>query len=228
MSNTIISEGKTSKEAIENGLKKLKVSKNKVDIKVLENEEKRSFFDILAPRIVKVQLTLKEEINNKDNYNKDNYKNENIDETLKNIENFMKKFLEKSKIENTQCEVYSERQKIFITIKGKEASHLIGYRGEVLNALQNIISSIANKNAFSKTSIILDVEEYRKKREKVLENLADKVANSVIEKRKKVVLEPMSAYERKVIHSKLQSNENIETYSIGEEPYRKVVITLKK
>ena len=97
-----------------------------------------------------------------------------------------------------------------------------------MNSLQNILTTIANKNSISKVKIILDIEKYREKRKKVLESLAEKMEQSVIKKQKRIVLEPMTAYERKIIHSKLQSSKEVITHSIGEEPYRKVVIELKK
>jgi len=224
MNNTIIVEGRTSTEAIEKGLKQLKVSKNKVDIKILENEDKRSFFDILAPRIVKVQISLKDSLNTETKKDR----TEKIEEIIKKIDSFVKLFIEKAKLNDTQYKVNREKDKVYINITGKDASYLIGYRGEALNSLQNILTAIANKNSISKITIILDIEEYRDKRKKVLESLADKMAESVVKKQKRVVLEPMTAYERKIIHSKLQENKEVETHSIGEEPYRKVVIELKK
>jgi len=224
MNKTIIVEGKTSTEAIEKGLKQLKLPKSKVEIKVLENEEKRSFFDILAPRVVKVQLTVKDAVKSENKTER----TETSEDIVKKIDEFIKVFLETANIKNTNYIVNREKDKIFIKITGEESSCLIGYRGGVLNALQNVITVIANKKAISKVNIVLDIEEYRQKRKVVLENLAEKMAASVIKKQKKVVLEPMTAYERKIIHSKLQANKEVETHSIGEEPYRKVVIDLKK
>lgn len=93
--------------------------------------------------------------------------------------------------------------------------------------MQNIISSIAGKGIQNRIRVILDIEGYKEKREKTLEDLAEKVAKTVIKTKKSVKLEPMQAYERKIIHSKLQQNSQVETISIGEEPYRRVVISLK-
>ena len=94
--------------------------------------------------------------------------------------------------------------------------------------MQNILSSIAGKGIENRVRVILDIEGYKAKREKTLEDLAEKVARTVMKTRKPVKLEPMQAYERKIIHSKLQSNSKIDTTSIGEEPYRRIVISLKK
>ena len=233
MENTIISEGKTTNEAIENGLKKLNVSRNSVEIKVLENEDKRSFFSILTPRVVKVELTLKEgkEVKQNEIENKPKREielsNEEQEKAKTNLENFLKDFV-KHLPEGTTYNVTSSKQYINVNITNKELGYLIGYRGETLYALQNILTAIAGKGIENKVRVILDIEGYKQKREKTLEELAEKVAKTVIKTKKAVKLEPMQAYERKIIHSKLQQNPKVETTSVGEEPFRRVVISLKK
>lgn len=237
MLKSIISEGKTTNEAIEKGLKELNVSKNMVDIKVLENEEKRSFFNILAPRVVKVELTVKENAkiineNKTDNDVKAERKERIVDikdlENAKNILNeFIKKFLPTVSDKQFNYTVEIKDNVIEINITGEDSGCLIGYRGETLNSLQTILSSIANKNNNSKIKVILDIENYRNKRKQTLEELAIKVAKTVSKTGKPVTLEPMGAYERKVIHSKLQDNKYVATHSVGEEPNRKVVISKK-
>lgn len=223
MPNSIVSEGKTTNEAIENGLKQLKVTKDKVDIKVLENPDKRSFFSILTPRIVKVELTLKEELKTvKKEIKTENIKKREYDKDIQEleqakqeIESFLQEFLPRVNEELTY-QVKIEDYTIDIDIKGSAAGILIGYRGDTLNAFQTILSAIANKNASEKIKLILDIENYRQKRQKSLEELAEKVSKTVLRTGKAVTLEPMSAYERKIIHSKLQDNNKIQTYSIGE------------
>ena len=106
-------------------------------------------------------------------------------------------------------------------------NYLIGYRGEVLNSLQTLYTTIASKGIERKIKVSVDILGYREKRDKTLENLADKLAKKVVRERKKVVLEPMSSYERKVIHERLQNHPKVQTNSIGEEPNRKIVISLK-
>ncbi len=233
MEKTIISEGKTTNEAIENGLKKLNVSRNSVEVKVLENEDKRSFFSILAPRVVKVELTIKEgkekkqsEIESKPKREIELSKEEQ-EQAKNNIENFLKDFV-KHLPEGTTYNIEPTQEYINVNIMNKELGYLIGYRGETLYALQNILSAIAGKGIENKVRVILDIEGYKQRREKTLEELAEKVAKTVIKTKKPVKLEPMQAYERKIIHSKLQKNPKIDTTSVGEEPYRRVVISLKK
>lgn len=232
MENKIIAEGKTTNEAIENGLKILKVSKNKVNIKVLENEEKRSFFSILAPRVVKVELTLKEtEI--KENRNEKASKNtmelteEDQIKAKENVENFLKDIIEKLP-EDIKYSINSDKNALKVELTGEDIGYLIGYRGETLYAIQNILSSVAGKGIKNRIRVILDIEGYKNKREKTLEDLAKKVATTVIKTRKPVKLEPMTAYERKIIHSVLQENDRVETNSVGEEPNRRIVISLKR
>ena len=228
MARSIISEGKTTNEAIENGLKELNVSKKMVDIKILESEDKRSFFSILAPRVVKVELTLKENEEEKEIKPKKEIILSKEEQTLavENIENFLKE-LKINLPEDTEYKIEKNEQYINVYLNSKDLGFLIGYRGETLYAMQNILSAIAGKGIQNKVRVILDIEGYKSKREKTLEDLADKVARTVIKTRKPVKLEPMQAYERKIIHSKLQQNSKVETTSVGEEPYRRIVVSLK-
>ena len=231
MSNSVISEGKTTAEAVENGLKILKVSKDKVEIKVLENENKKSFFSILAPRVVKVELTLKEskeKIEKKTEIiNKEYNSNINEIETAKvDVEKFLKQFINKIN-DKIVYNLKIEDNTIIVNIEGNSYGNLIGYRGETLNAMQIILSSIANKKVKERIKLILDIGNYREKREKILEELAEKVSKTVLKNGKNITLEPMNAFERKIIHSKLQENPRIETYSIGEGDSRRVVIAKK-
>ena len=235
MSKTIISEGKTTNEAIENGLKELNVSKNMVDIKVIENEGKRSFFDILAPRVVKVELTLREDVEKskpvvaekKENREERIIDVKELENAKNNVEKFMTDFLKTVSEKNFECNVAIVDQNVEVSITGEESGFLIGYRGDVLNSIQTILSSIANKNNNSRIKVILDIENYRNKRKDTLENLAIKVSKTVGRTGKSITLEPMGAYERKIIHTKLQDNKYVTTYSVGEEPNRKVVIAKK-
>lgn len=225
-------EGKTSTEAIEKGLKELKVSKNKVDIKVLEQEDKRSFFSILTPRIVKVEITLKDDVEDKKEEPKKVAKQEKVEkvdktESIEKIKKFLDEFVSKLPSEDLKYEVEEDGNVIKVDIDGKDTGYLIGYRGEVLNSIQTIISNIASKSTKEKIRVLVNIGGFREKREKDLQNLATKIAGTVIKTRKEITLEPMSAYERKIIHTKLQENDKVKTYSIGEEPYRKVVVALK-
>ena len=232
MPKSIISEGKTTTEAISNGLKKLNVSKDRVDIKIIEEHEKRSFFSILAPRVVKVELTLKEEKSSSISHEMHKQREvkitkEELEECKTKLENFLKDFI--NQIGGLEYKISIEPDSGFIKvdIEGENSRALIGYRGEVLNSLQVILSSIANKHSKDRAKVILNISNYKEKREKSLEELADKISKTVLKTGKPITLEPMMAYERKIIHNRLQSNNRVVTYSVGEEPYRKVVIAKK-
>ena len=226
MPKTIISEGKTTNEAIEKGLKELNVSRKMVDIKVLDNDDKRSFFSILTPRVVKIEMTLREDIEVKEEKTtikpkkEINLSEEEQEKASKNIEEFLNE-LKKELPEDTKYSIKKDKSAIYVEINSPNLGFLIGYRGETLYAFQNILTAIAGKELENRVRVILDVEGYKSKREKTLEDLAEKVAKTVIRTRKPIKLEPMQAYERKIIHSKLQKNDKVETNSIGEEPYRK-------
>ncbi len=233
MAKSVISEGRTTNEAIENGLKILKVQKKHVDVKVLDNDDKRSFFSILAPRVVKVELTLKEDLEEPLKEKEVKIKKEIIlkeeekEKAIENIKNFLEE-LSKSFPEEIKYEIKEKDNYINVSIDGEDLGFLIGYRGETLYSMQSILSAIGGKGIQNKIRVILDIQGYKEKREKTLENLAEKVAKTVIRTRKSVKLEPMRAYERKIIHSKLQQNPKVETTSIGEEPYRRIIVSLKK
>ena len=231
-SNSIISEGNTTKEAIENGLKILKVSQDMVNIKVLETE-KKSFFSILAPRVVKVELTLKDEKELKKRKEKTTIKKEikeiapeKMEKAEQNVNKFLDSFLTKVGT-NIKYEINKTSTGLEVYIKGDESGFLIGYRGETLYSFQTILSSIANENIDEKIRLWLDIEGYKEKREKTLQDLAIRIAKTVERTKKSTTLEPMQAYERKIIHSTLQDSKTVKTESIGEEPRRRVVISLK-
>lgn len=223
-------EGKTSTEAIEKGLKALRLRKEDVEINILK-DEKRSFFSILDPRVVKVEIIKKEKIENaevKIKKEKKAMSTEAIEKAKENISAFLEVFLKQISKEELNFEIKNDEYYITVEIIGENTNSLIGYRGETLNALQTLLSSIANKNIEEKIRVILDISGYKEKRKKVLEELADKISKTVIKTGKRVTLEPMPAYERKIIHSRLQNNKKVVTESVGEEPHRKIIVELKR
>jgi len=231
MEEKYIFEGKTSTEAIEKGLKELKLRKEDVEINILK-DEKRSFFSILDPRVVKVEIIKKEKnLNIKESKIKKEKKamtNSAIEKAKKNISEFLNVFLKQVSEEELKYNIINDEYYITVEIIGENTNLLIGYRGETLNALQTLLSSIANKEIEEKVRVILDISGYKDKRKKVLEELADKISKTVVKTGKKVTLEPMPAYERKIIHSRLQNNKKVTTESVGEEPHRKIIVELKK
>ena len=115
-----------------------------------------------------------------------------------------------------------------IELSGDEMGVLIGKRGQTLDSLQYLVSLVVNKDVDDYIRVKLDTENYRQRRKETLENLAKNISYKVKRTRRPVSLEPMNPYERRIIHSALQNDKYVTTYSEGEEPYRKVVVTLKK
>ena len=115
-----------------------------------------------------------------------------------------------------------------IELTGNEMGILIGKRGNTLDSLQYLVSLAVNRNSESYIKVKLDTENYRERRKETLENLAHNLAHKVKRIHKPVYLEPMNPYERRIIHSALQNDKYVTTHSEGEEPFRRVVVTLKK
>ncbi|MCH5273633.1 MAG: protein jag [Lachnospiraceae bacterium] len=124
---------------------------------------------------------------------------------------------------------YNEEEKTMnINLTGSDMGMLIGKRGQTLDSLQYLVSLVVNKDSDTFIKVKLDTENYRERRKETLENLAKNIANKVRRTRRSVALEPMNPYERRIIHSVLQNNKYVETHSEGDEPYRKVIVSLKK
>ena len=224
MAKSVISEGKTKQEAIEKGLKAINLPKELCEIKVL-NDNKKSFFDILAPTIVKVEI--KEIEAKKPEKMEINATEEELNNAKNNIEEFLKEFFEKAKI-NAKIKIEIKDKCIYVTINGENIGNLIGYRGDALYALENLLKAVANKNSENRIIVRLDIEDYKQKREETLKEFALKKAAIVEKTGKTMTLEPMKAYERKIIHTVLQENSKVETRSIGEKTKRRIVITKKE
>lgn len=149
------------------------------------------------------------------------------------VENEIKSFLNKVfKAMNIEAKIEvihdEEASNVDVNIDGDEMGVLIGKRGQTLDSLQYLVSLVINKNSENYIKVKLDTENYRARRKETLENLAKNIAFKVKRTRKPVSLEPMNPYERRIIHSALQNDKYVETYSEGEEPFRKVVINVKK
>ena len=192
---------------------KKEVKKEKKEIKETKKEVKKEE----KAEVKKEEVAKKREIN--------------VDaaEVEKKATDFLKDVLSKMEIENDVKAKYdSEENCLNIEISGEDMGVLIGKRGQTLDSLQYLVSLVVNKGTKEYIRVKVDTENYRERRNKTLENLAKNMAFKVKRTRRSVTLEPMNPYERRVIHSALQNDSYVTTHSEGEEPYRKVVITLKK
>ena len=150
------------------------------------------------------------------------------DETIRYVEQFVKDTL---KAMDMDVEITSSIDKdgaLYVDMKGENMGILIGKRGQTLDSLQYLANRVANKHQSGYVRVKLDTENYRARREETLKHLAKNIVHKVKRNRRPVILEPMNPYERRIIHSTLQSDPYVTTHSEGEEPYRKVVVTLKR
>lgn len=235
MVNEVEVKGKNLDEALLLAQKELNTTKENISYEIVE-ESNKTLFSILSPKyvVIKAKIIDEEKIQIKANsFKKENNERKIVltDEEKEKViviaKEFLNDFFNTLKVDNNYTISFKDNI-LNIDIKSKDAKVLIGYRGEVLEALQTVITLVINNKMNSNIIIQLDIENYREKRKQVLIDLANKVAQSVIRTGKSISLEPMVAYERKVIHLTLQDNEKIETSSVGEEPYRKVVVKLKQ
>ena len=205
---TIDMTGRTVDDAVKNALNELNLTEDKVDIEVLD-EGSKGLFNLIGARPAKVRITVKRDC-------------------AYEAKSFLKSILDNMGIK-AEIRIKEEENTLKIHMNGPDMGILIGYRGETLDALQYLISLTINKDRNDDYKrVTLDTENYRKKREETIKRLAIKIANKAIRTGKVVKLEPMNPYERRIIHSVLQNNPDVQTYSEGEEPYRRVVVDLKK
>ena len=259
-------------EAVKLALMDLKLSRDEVEVTVLEQPSK-GFFGI-GSKLAKVRVEKKKEekkeipaaeilekeeheenlqqekseepkekTDNKEYKNNRKTAKNNEEESSLNIEvvnkseledveehealDFLKDVTEKMGL-TLSFDVKAGKDIVYIEMSGKDSGTIIGKRGQTLDSIQYLTSLVINKNSEKYIKVVIDAENYRAKRQKTLEQLANRLAAKVIRNKKYVRLEPMNPYERKIIHATLQQNPEINTRSEDEEPYRRVVIELKK
>ena len=150
------------------------------------------------------------------------------EQTIRAVEQFVNDTLKAMNMEVEITSSIDEDGALCVDMKGEHMGILIGKRGQTLDALQYLANRVANKHQAGYVRVKLDTEGYRARREETLKHLAKNIAHKVKRNRRPVVLEPMNPYERRIIHSALQSDPYVTTHSEGEDPYRKVVVTLKR
>ncbi|GGH29871.1 RNA-binding cell elongation regulator Jag/EloR [Paenibacillus segetis] len=234
--NKIVTSGKTIEEAVKQGLAVLGTTEDKVAVNVLEQPSK-GFLGLIGVKEAKVELTLLQETpsgrpqKNPMESSVSPSLNENgttVDrDPYEEAASFIRDVGENMGLQ-VEVDILQKKDGIILNISGSDLGLLIGRRGQTLDALQYLANIIANRYSETFIRITLDAENFRERRKKTLEELAARLAGRVVRTRKEVVLEPMSPQERKVIHSKLQDHPEVKTFSKGEEPNRRVVITLKQ
>ena len=206
MTNTIEKSAKTKEEAIELALSELGASLEEVEVEVIE-EGSKGFLGIGSKdAVVKVTYS---------------------DSSEKRAEKFLDGLFEILG-EEVKVDVKKNDDDLAVELSGPDMGIVIGKRGETLDALQHLTSLVVNRGDLDFVKVSVDTENYREKRIKTLENLAKRLASKVAKSGRKTALEPMSAYERRIIHATLQNHDTVTTYSIGQGVRRKVVIDLKR
>lgn len=195
--------GKTTDEAIAEGLKQLSLTQEQADIEVLEEGKKGGFLGIGAVR-AKVRITKK--------------KGDGERAVI-----FLEGLFDLLNIAAT-TELLAEGEKIEIGVTTTNSNSVIGRRGEILDAIQTLAGAVANTGREEYKRVVVDCEGYREKREETLIELAKKLADKAVAKGRKIFLEPMTPYERRIIHSTLSENPDVKTVSEGKEPSRHIVI----
>jgi len=199
MENNVYS-GKTVDEAIAAGLEALGITREQAEITVIEEGKKKLIGSVKAQvKVVKKQS--------------DGERAQSFVEGLLDIIGI-----------NAVCELESDGEKVEINLTSPESNRLIGHHGESLDAIQTLAGAVANIGREDYKKVIVDCENYRENREATLTELANKLAKKAVEKGRRVSLEPMNPYERRIIHSALSNSEEVKTISDGKEPYRFVVI----
>jgi len=208
MSDMLEKSAKTVQEAIDIALEELGVGIDDVEVTVIDEGSKGIFG--IGSKVARVQVKLK---------------SSQTDHGISFLRDVFDKMDVDVDIEKEEDEI---NDTVLMKITGKDSGIIIGRRGETLDALQYLTNLVVNKHSDTYKRVIIDVENYRKRREETLVRLAGRLADRVTRYRRNITLEPMNPYERRIIHSALQNHRYVETYSIGEEPNRKVVISLKQ
>ena len=203
----VTATGQSVEEAVESALAQLQTTRERVNIEVL-NEGKKGLFGIFGSRKAEVVVTL-------------------VPDPVEEAKQFLQKVCEDMGLD-VKVDVKVDGKNVTFDLSGDKIALLIGKRGQTLNSLQYLVQLVANRHSKQYLTVILDAEDYRRRRNDTLIQLAERMAQKVLKTRKEVALEPMPSYERKVIHTALMKIDKVETYSSGKDPYRHLVITLKK
>jgi len=217
--NTNEFSAKTVDEAIANALSMLNTARENVDVEIVSEGSKGLFG--LGSKDAKVIVTIKPV--------EKAVKSSATSDAVSLAKQFVEQLVSKM---NLNCTVTSseDADAIKVIVTGDDVGTIIGRRGETLDSIQYLINLHVNKDRHGEDykRIILDTENYRAKREETLIRLANSMASKVVKYRKDMLLEPMNPYERRIIHASLQDHRYVTTRSVGEEPNRKIVVTLKK
>jgi spoIIIJ-associated protein len=231
MEKTVTKTAKTVEEAIELALSELGVSKEEAKVEILE--EDKGFLGLgKKEATVRVTADVDEEVTDDEDdgdvyYGDDeSFEGDEASEAEDAAVSFVAEVLSGIGIHG-KLDSYREDDVIHITVNGQDCGAAIGRHGETLDSIAYLTNLVANRHSEDRLRVILDIGGYRKHREEVLINMAHKAANQVLRNKRQYALEPMNPAERRIIHAELQSVNGVTTHSEGEEPNRRVVVTLE-
>ncbi|QQE74458.1 protein jag [Brevibacillus composti] len=203
----VVATAKTIEDAVQKALEELCVPREKVNVRILE-EPSRGLFGLIGSRDAKVEVEVQYDP---------------VDQGLAFLQDVLAGMNVDARVETRRGE-----EGMLFDIQGANLGIIIGRRGQTLDSLQYLVNVVANRHADKHVRIVLDAENYRQRRKETLEQLAERVTKKALSMKRSVRLEPMSAAERKVIHSFLQKRADVVTFSEGEEPNRYIVIAPKE
>lgn len=203
----VVATAKTIDDAIVKALQELQVSRDRVQVRIIE-EPSKGLFGLFGTRDAKVEVE---------------FQFDPIEEGIRFLHDVLANMKVDARVETRQHE-----EGVLFDILGSNLGIIIGRRGQTLDALQYLVNVVANRHAEKHVRIILDAESYRLRRKETLEQLAERIAKKAVQTNRNVRLEPMSAAERKVIHAFLQRRSEVVTFSEGEEPHRYIVVAPKE
>lgn len=206
----VTATGQTIEQAVQNALQQLSSTKEEVEIEVIE-DGKKGFLGLFGAKPAKVLVVKKKTL---------------VEKAFDYISSIVTSLDETAQIDYDFQD--KKEPSLLFTIKGEKVALIIGKRGNTLNALQFLVQTYVNRHSKQLIHVVVDAENYRLKRKESLEILAKKAAQTVIKTKKAVSLEPMPSFERKIIHHILTDMPNISTKSVGQDPYRQLVIDIKK
>ena len=208
MFKSIEVSGRSEDEAIQAALEELGLGRDEVSVEIIERA-KAGFLGLKStPAVVKVTY-------------------ESITSNAERVDSFLSGLFQRMGV-NAKPEITEEEGVVSVNLTGEDPGVLIGRRGETLDAIQHLTNYVVNRNVSGRVRVNIDTENYRQRRNEALERLADKVAGKAVKYKRNMTLEPMNSYERHIIHTTLQEYENITTYSIGNEPNRRVVVVFER
>jgi spoIIIJ-associated protein len=209
----IEADGKTVEEAIKEGLEQLKCTRDKVEIKIL-NEGNAGLFGLMGTKPARVRLTTKDAPGSA--------------EAIKKAKEVTAELLRLMKFDVKDVQAESGDERVIAEIKSADSSLIIGKNGQTLEALEHVVNLILHKDEATRIKVTLDIENYRLRQEEKVQSLASKAAAQVKKTGKLFRMDPMPSKDRRLVHMFLKDDPDVETVSEGEGPFRKIIIKLKK